>query len=182
MTPMATDSSSSTPDDSKASPETIAPREERLDTVAAQIAAIDELVRLATQKIQVFDVDLSECGWNSTARVEALASFMRNARNPRFDVIVHDTRWIETSGARLQQLLRTFGHAMTVYKTGPEASGAMDPLIIVDQRHFLHRYHISQPRATLSIAVPQAAMPLVNRFEEIWATGEPGLTGTTLGL
>ena len=48
--------------------------------------------------------------------------------------------------------------------------------------HFLHRYHIEQSRATLAIDMPQAARPLVTRFEEIWATGEPGLTATVLGL
>jgi hypothetical protein len=30
--------------------------------------------------------------------------------------------------------------------------------------------------------MPQVAKPLVARFEEIWATGEPGLAGTVLGL
>jgi len=30
--------------------------------------------------------------------------------------------------------------------------------------------------------MPQAARPLATRFDEIWATGEPGLTGTVLGL
>jgi len=182
MRPTLMVSSTSTPDDNESPAPAIAAREERLETVAAQIAAIDELIGLATQKIQVFDFDLAEGGWNGGARIDALASFMRRARNPRFDVIVHDTRWIETSGARLVQLLRTFGHAMTIYKTGPEAASAMDPLIIVDQRHYLHRYHVSQRRATLSIGVAQAAMPFVNRFEEIWATGQPGLSGTVLGL
>jgi hypothetical protein len=54
--------------------------------------------------------------------------------------------------------------------------------VIVDGQHFLHRYHIQQPRATLSIGMPQAARSLVTRFDEIWATGEPGLTPTVLGL
>jgi len=36
--------------------------------------------------------------------------------------------------------------------------------------------------AVLGVDAPQDARPLVTRFEEIWATGEPGLTGTTLGL
>ena len=52
----------------------------------------------------------------------------------------------------------------------------MDPLVIVDGRHFLHRFHVEQPRAALAIEEPQLARPLVKRFEEIWATGEPGLT------
>ena len=71
---------------------------------------------------------------------------------------------------------------MTIYKTGAEAKGAADPLVIVDGRHFLHRFHIERPRASLVIEDPHLASPLINRFEEIWATGEPGLTGTVLGI
>ena len=58
----------------------------------------------------------------------------------------------------------------------------MDPLVIVDGRHFLHRFHIEQPRAALGIGEPLVARPLVERFEEIWATGEPGVDATVLGL
>jgi len=29
---------------------------------------------------------------------------------------------------------------------------------------------------------PQLTGPLATRFEEIWATGEPGVPGTVLGL
>ena len=54
--------------------------------------------------------------------------------------------------------------------------------MIVDERHYLHRFHIDHPRAELGIDVPPDARPLVNRFDEIWATGEPGITATTLGL
>jgi hypothetical protein len=58
----------------------------------------------------------------------------------------------------------------------------MDPLLIADGRHFLHRFHIDHPRAALAIEQPQLARPLVMRFEQIWATGEPGLSATALGL
>ena len=173
------DSSSSTPE--PALPPD-APREERLSSVAEQVAAIDTLIGLARERICVFDVNLSRGGWDSATRVDGLSQFLRTARHARFDVIVHDTQWIETSCARFTALLRRFGHAMTLYKTGAGAQGAMDPLMIVDGRHYLHRYHIDQARATLAIDMPQAARPLVTRFEEIWATGEPGLTGTVLGL
>jgi hypothetical protein len=157
-------------------------REERLETVAEQTTAIDTLIGLAQERICVFDVNLSHTGWNSAARADALSHFLRVTRNGRLDIIVHDTTWIEASCPRLMMLLRRYGHALTIYKTGPGARGAMDPLVIVDGRHFLHRYHIQQPRATLSIGIAQAARPLVTRFEEIWATGEPGLAPTVLGL
>lgn len=158
------------------------PRQETLATVAAQVAAIDELVGLARQSIRVFDRDLSETGWNSPGRASLLAQFLRRSRNAKLDVIVHDTRWIEASCPRLVSLLRMFGDRVTIYRTGAEARAAADPLVIVDGRHFVHRFHVEQPRASLVIEDPHLARPLVNRFDEIWATGEPGLSGTALGL
>ena len=159
-----------------------APREEALDTVAAQVAAIDEIVGYARQRIQVFDTDLSELGWNRAPRVEALGRLLRGSRTARLDIIVHDTRWLEASGARLMALLRRSSNAITVYRTGNEARTAMDPLIIVDGRHCLHRFHADRPRAALLVAMPALVAPLSTRFDEIWATGEPGLAGTVLGL
>jgi hypothetical protein len=159
----------------------IAPHEERLESVGQQIAAIDTLINLARERICVFDIDLSQSGWNSPARADSLSRFLR-VRYARLDIIVHETTWIEKSCPRLTNLLRRYGHGMTVYKTGSGARSAMDPLVIVDGQHFLHRYHVAQPRATLSIGMPQAASTLVTRFDEIWATGEPGLTATVLGL
>ena len=158
------------------------PRQESLATVSAQVAALDEIVGLAQHSIRVFDYDLSGMGWNAPARADRLSAFLRRSRTSKVEIIVHETRWLESSCPRLLALLKSFGDRMTIYRTGPEARGASDPLVLVDGRHFLHRFHIEQPRAALAIESPQLAGPLVNRFEEIWATGEPGLTGTVLGI
>ena len=158
------------------------PRQELLVTVSAQVAARDEIIALARHSIRVFDNDMSEMGWNSAARAELLSAFLRRTRTSKLEIIVHETRWLESSSPRLLALLKSFGDRMTIYRTGPEARGASDPLVLVDGRHFLHRFHIEQPRATLAIESPHLAGPLINRFDEIWATGEPGLTGTVLGI
>ncbi len=153
----------------------------RCDTVALQVQAIDTLLGLAQQHVQLFDVDLAQGGWQEVTRTDALTRFLRQ-RNARFDVIVHHTRWVESHAPRFVQLLRQYGHAMTLYRTGAEARNAMDPLLIVDGRHHLHRFHIEQPGAAAAIDMPQETRPLLARFVEIWSTGEPGLAGTVLGL
>jgi len=158
------------------------PREQTLDTLAAFTSAIDELIGLAQQRLQLFDVDLAQGRWETAARAQALRAFLRRGRHVRLDVIVHETRFIETSCARLLILLRQHAHAVTIYRTSGEARKAMDPLLIADGRHFLHRFHVEQPRATLAVEHPQLARPLVTRFEQIWATGEPGLGASVLGL
>jgi hypothetical protein len=173
---MAMDTSSSPPTEPR--PEG---REWRVATVAEQVTALDGLVGVACARIRVFDVDLAQGGWDRRERVAALERFLRQP-NARLDVILHDTRWIEASAARFVQLLRQFSHAVTVYRTGAEARSAMDPLVIVDERHFLHRFHIDRPGAAVALDMPHAARPLCARFDEIWATGEPGLAGTVLGL
>ena len=171
--------------DSSTSPEPerpIEPRETVLDTIAAQIAAIDELIALARQRLQIFDIDLSGTGWQTSARAEKLAAFARRVPKGRIDLIVHEVRWLEASCPRILALQKLHTHAITIYRTGAEARSAMDPLLIADGKHFLHRFHIDHPRASFAIEQPQLASPLVMRFDQIWATGEPGLNATVLGI
>jgi hypothetical protein len=158
------------------------PQEFRLGSLAEQTQAIDRLIDLARLSLQVFDRDLAGCGWSSADRSERLTRFLRRSRAVRLSIIVHDTRHLETACPRILALLSTYGHAMSIWRTGAEARHASDALVIADGRHHLHRYHVDQPRATLAIEMPQATQPLAGRFEEIWATGEPALGGTVLGL
>lgn len=158
------------------------PRTVELATIAEQIAAIDELIALATRRIRVFDQDLSQTGWNAAGRADRLAAFLRDVRGRRLDVIVHDTHYLESACPRMLGLLRTYSHAMTIYRTGSEARLATDPLLVIDDRHYLHRFHFERPRAAMGIDQPEQTRPLATRFEEIWATGEPGLNATVLGL
>lgn len=169
----------STPDEPEAHLE---PSERVLDTIAAQSAAIDELIGLARTRLQIFDIDLAQCGWNRAARAESLIAFLRREPGARIDLIIHDPRYLESACPRLRMLQQNYAHAVTIYKTGAEARSAMDPLLLADGKHFLHRFHIDQPRASFAIEQPQMARPLVTRFEQIWATGEPGLSATVLGL
>jgi len=158
------------------------PRTVALASVAEQVAAIDQLIALAERRIRVFDHNLSQMGWNQAARIDRLGAFLRGTRGRRLDIIVHDTGYAETSCPRLIRLLRAYSYAVTIYRTGPEARHAADPLVIVDDRHYLHRFSFDQPRATLGIEQPEQTRPLAHRYDEIWATGEPGINATVLGL
>jgi len=168
--------------DSSTSAESPEARVAELATIAEQTAAIDELIALARHHIQVFDQDLSQTGWNNAARTERLAAFLREVRGRRLDIIVHDTRYLESACPRMLKLLGVYGHAMSILQTGAEGKVATDPLLIVDGQHYLHRFHFDQPRATLGVLQPEQAQPLVARFGEIWATGESGVNATVLGL
>ena len=173
-------STPASPDDNE--PPAPAPRYERLSSIPEQVAAIDTLIDLAKLSIRVFDIDLSRMGWNDVARVEKLTKFLRGAPGARLEIVLHDTGWIARSCPRLLNLFRLNSHVMTIRKTGEDARAAMDPLIIVDGIHFLHRFNIAQPRAALSIGDAEAALPLVTRFDAISESAEPGLSASVLGL
>jgi hypothetical protein len=87
----------------------------------------------------VFDQNLSQSGWNHPTRVDRLAAFLRGIGGRRLDIIVHDTAYLETACPRMLNLLRTHSSKVTIYRTGAEAKLASDPLLIVDDRHYLHR-------------------------------------------
>ena len=156
---------------------------ETLAPCASRSPRSTTLVALARHSIRVFDHDLSEMGWNSAgARGEARGVPARVADREARD---HRARHAlaRASCPRLVALLQGVQRPRDdLQDRGPKRKGAADPLVIVDGRHFLHRFHVEQPRAALVIEDPHLARPLINRFEEIWATGEPGLTGTVLGI
>ena len=168
--------------DSSTSADAPLPRVAALATIAEQTAAIDVLIGLARHHIQVFDQDMSQTGWSSAARADALAAFLRGVRGRRLDIIVHDTRYLESACPRMLRLLGVYGHAMTILQTGEDGKVATDPLLIVDGQHYLHRFHFEQPRAALGVLQPDQTQPLAARFGEIWATGTPGMNSTVLGL
>lgn len=153
-----------------------------LASIAEQVAAVDELIGLARRCIRVFDRDLAQMGWSSARRMAQLGDFLRGTRGRRLDIIVHETTYIETACPRLVALLRTYSYAVTICRTGPEARHATDPLLLVDDLHYLHRYHFEQPRATMGVNQPDEVRPLAQRYDEIWATAQPGVNATVLGL
>ena len=69
---------------------------------------------------------------------------------------------------------------MTVYRTGAAARAAMDPLLIVDDTHFVHRYHVDRTGGTLSIGEPERAKPLVERFDRNLGDRRAGRDGDVL--
>lgn len=169
---------SSTSDPHDSSP---APGERTVDSIAAQVDGIDAILALARSTVRVFDIDLAHMGWNTPARSHTLGGFLRRPE-ARLQLIVHDTRYLERACARLCNLLLRHAATFEIRRTGAAARRAMDPLMIVDDRHFVHRFHIDHARAVIAIDQPASARPLIERFDEIWESGEPGVQATVLGL
>jgi hypothetical protein len=145
-------------------------------------AAIDQVVAAATHTLRIFDISLSNRGFNSPARADALREFLVRGRAHRILIALHDTDFIVRESPRLMTLLRQFPMSIEIHRTLAQARSAMDPFVVADDHSVWHQLHYEQPRAMVALHSPQDALPIAQRFSEIWDLSEPAVSATTLGL
>ena len=150
--------------------------------IAESLAAIDEVVSVARRAIRVFDVSLSNRGFNSPALADKLRAFLVAGRSNRIFIALHDTALLERENPRLLMLLRQFPMSIEIHRTLAQARDADDPFVVADDHSVWHQQHYVQPRAIVALHSPADAMPIMQRFDEIWDLSEPAISATTLGL
>lgn len=153
-----------------------------LTTLAESQQAIDEVIAAAERSIKLFDISLVGRGFNAPARVESLRAFLVAGRAHRILVALHDTETLDRDAPRLLALVRQFPMSVEIHRTIGQARDAMDPFIVADDHSAWHRMHHEQPRAIVAVHSPSDAIPLAQRFDEIWELSEPCALGRVLGL
>ena len=160
----------------------MAPDYRPLGSMAESQAAIDEVIAQARHTLRLFDISLAGRGFNSPARVDRLREFLVSGRAHRILVALHDTETIERDATRLLALLRQFPMSLEIHRTVGQARKAMDPFLLADDHSVWHQLHHEQPPAVVALHSPPDAIPIAQRFEEIWELSEPCALGRVLGL
>jgi hypothetical protein len=150
--------------------------------IAESLAAIEEVVSVAQTAIRIFDVSLSNRGFNSPGLTEKLRRFLVAGRAHRIFIALHETVLLERENPRLLMLLRQFPMSIEIHRTVALARTANDPFVVADDHSVWHQHHHEQPRAIVALHSPADAMPIMQRFEEIWQLSEPAISATTTGL
>ncbi|MGZ5032878.1 MAG: DUF7931 domain-containing protein [Usitatibacter sp.] len=145
-------------------------------------AAIDEVLAAAQRSICIFDISLSNRGFNSPQRSERLREFLVGGRAHRLRIALHETDLLERECPRLLILLRQFPMSIEIHRTLGQARQALDPFVVGDDHSVWHQLHHEQQRAIVALHSPSDAIPIAQRFEEIWDLSEPAVSATTLGL
>ncbi|PPD18032.1 MAG: hypothetical protein CTY27_02625, partial [Methylotenera sp.] len=83
---------------------------------------------------------------------------------------------------RLMDLLRIYGHKMTVYETNDFAKIAKDCFVIADKQHYCRRFHIEQARFKYALHDSDTSTSLLLRFDELLAETTEAISVTKLGL
>ena len=150
--------------------------------VAESQAAIDEVIASAERTLRVFDISLANRGFNSPGRAEKLREFLVRGRSHRLLIALHEPEQLERDCPRLIMLLRQFPMSIEIHRTLAQARNAMDPFVVADDHSVWHQLHHEQPRAIVALHSAADALPIRERFDEIWELSEPAVSATTLGL
>jgi hypothetical protein len=158
------------------------PSYRQISGIAESLEAIDEVISVAERVIRIFDISLSNRGFNSPARAAALREFLVRGRSHRILIALHETELLERENPRLLTLLRQFPMSIEIHRTLAQARNATDPFVLADDHSVWHQLHVEQPRAIVALHSPADTLPISQRFDEIWDLSEPAVSATTLGL
>jgi hypothetical protein len=148
---------------------------------ADSFAAIDEVIGCAQQAIRIFHATLGG-GFDAPARAEKLRAFLVAGRAHQLLVALHEPEALVRDCPRLMALLRQFPMQVQIHRTLAQARNATDAFVLADDHSVWHQLHAQQPRAIVALRSPMDALPIAQRFEEIWELSEPAASATTLGL
>jgi hypothetical protein len=146
------------------------------------LAAIDTVVACAERTLRIFDISLANRGFNSPARADRLRDLLVRGRAHRLLIALHETDGLARECPRLLTLLRQFPMSIEIHRTLGQAQQARDPFVVADDHSVWHQLHFEQPRAIVALHSPALALPIAQRFDEIWDLSEPAVSATTLGL
>ncbi len=144
-------------------------------------AAIDTILQKASSKIRIFDNGLGR-EYNSSRRIELLRHFLLASRRNSVQIVLHETQTMDRNCPRILNMLRTYGHSMSIHETHPTAKSVYDPFVVVDDRCFVHRFHFDEMRGLLGLDDPIGTHTFIERYAEIWEASSPAVSATTLGL
>lgn len=161
--------------------EAVAPQQTPLTGNDAIERALDDIFARAQKSVRIFDSALGR-DYNSTARFESLRRFLLSSPRNRLFIVVHNSQTVERNCPRLLNLLRLHAHAISIHETHQAARAVYDPFAVVDDHHYVHRFHFEQARGVLSVDDPIGTHPFIERFGEIWESSSPAVSATTLGL
>ena len=137
------------------------------------LAAVVDCVTRARREILICGPMLDPAIYNRVALAEALGEFIARRASNRIRVVVEDTEHMLLADVRLVELTRRFSDMILIRRLGEPHRGLAEMFLLADGEHCLHQHDTAAIDATLDFQAPHLAIPLVHRFEAIWAASEP---------
>ena len=130
-------------------------------------AATLMLIERAEKELLIFDPNLSRGDYQGSTVTEALRQFLAKSPANKLVIVVHDKSFIAERCARLLNLLKIYGHAVTIYETANSSKTALDAFVLADKSHYLHRFHIDHARFKYVFDGVAETNALIERYEQL---------------
>ena len=145
-------------------------------------AALNLVIARATTELLIFDQDFRQGDYASVHRFKLIEQFLNKAPFSKLTIILQKTDFFVNKCPKLFELLKLYGHKMTVYETNDSAKIAKDCFVIADKRHYVRRFHIDQARFKYALDDEIEAANLNMRFNELFDETTESVSATKLGL
>ena len=144
--------------------------------------ALDLVIAQANYELCIFDQDFGKGDYASLKRYDLIRAFLQKGEYVKLTVVLQNASFFIANCPRLMDLLRIYGHKMTVYETNDFAKIAKDCFVIADKQHYCRRFHIDQARFKYALNDSDTSTSLLLRFDELLAETIETVSVTKLGL
>ena len=145
-------------------------------------AATLMVIKRAEKELLIFDPNLSRGDYQGSAVTEALRQFLAKSPANKLVIVVHDKSFIAERCARLLNLLKVYGHVVTIYETANSSKTALDAFVLADKSHYLRRFHVDQARFKYVFDDVAETNALLERYEQIVDGATVSSLSTHVGL
>lgn len=145
------------------------------------LAALDELIRRARRCIRMKDADLRGQSWETPARPALLEGFLRDDRNRRLEILLHDGHYLAAYCPLLMKLLRNHARQVEI-RVYEEIAPSEPSYVLGDSTLLLHRHHWESWRGRYSPDDAPGVGALTEQFMADWERSPTTLAYTPLGL
>jgi hypothetical protein len=145
-------------------------------------AALDLVIAEAKDELLIFDQDFVHGDYTSQQRCELLFAFLSKNNLSKLTVILQNSAHFVQNCPRLFELLKLYGHKMTIFETNDNAKIAKDCFVVADKRHYLRRFHIDQARFKFAFEDEVESANLLTRFGELLDETTEAVSMSKLGL
>ena len=152
------------------------------ETPPGYVNALDTLLAEAKRLIRIYDWDLSDGGYASSARIELLAGFCKQGPGHEIRILLAEDGWLTSHGGQMMRLLSVWGHVLQIRVRDSEPPPATDCFVLVDDKGVLKRFDKDQAKGVMRLDSRSDVIDLGIRFDSEWDRAERRVSAHTLGL
>jgi hypothetical protein len=154
----------------------------KFETPPDYVTALNTLLSSANRLIRIYDWDLSDGGYESSARIELLNEFCKQGLGREVRILLADDTYLKRYAGQMMQLLSVWGHVLHIRVRDSEPPPAHDCFVLVDDRGVLKRFDKDQTKGVMRLDSRGDVVDLGIRFDSEWGRAAGRVSSHTLGL